>query len=102
MTGREMSLGVVDGRGRAEKLEVICRQQPSGAVELELRLLAWGEGVGWYSQRTIPLPSDPRDLRALLRRAERVSRKAGNVHAAAPNVVRFPGRRTELARPASA
>ncbi len=100
MTGRETSLGVVDGRDDAEKLEIIRRREPSGAVQLELRLLAWGEGVGWYAQRTIPLPADARPLLALLRRAERASchgREAGPRCA----VVALPAP-AALARPASA
>ena len=72
-------LGVLDGRQRDEKLELLVRTTAAGAAEVELRLLAWGEGIGWYPQRTLPLPWDLALLRALLRRAERLSRPGAPV-----------------------
>jgi len=96
MSPREFCLGVIDGRQEGEKLELACRETQSGTLEVELRLLAWGEGIGWYPQRTLPLPPELAHLRALLRRAERLTgrqRGAGEVGA---RVLPFP-RTGELA-----
>ena len=102
MDGRERTLGVMDGRELGEKLELVCRETGSGAVEVELRLLAWGEGVGWYPQRTLPLPRDLAQLHALLRRAEAVTGRAASRETSS-NVLRFPlPRAASFARPASA
>lgn len=101
---RELSLGVIDGRTPDEKLEVVYREGPDGAPEVALRQLAWGAGLGWYPQRTVPLPADLRALRALLRRAERRAAR-GRAHPAAARrtVVPLPDRApAALARPASA
>ncbi len=70
---REITLGVLDGCGPDEKLEVRARESQSGRLELELRALAWGEGIGWYPQRTIPLPGDLRQLSAVLHWAARLT-----------------------------
>ncbi len=50
MKGRETCLGVIDGRRDDEKLELACRESDTGALELVLRLVSWGEGIGWYPQ----------------------------------------------------
>ena len=84
-------LGVLDGRQRDEKLELLVRTTAAGAAEVELRLLAWGEGIGWYPQRTLPLPGDLALLRALLRRAERLSRRGAHA-AGSARVVPLPTR----------
>lgn len=104
MAGRERTLGVTGGRAPAEKLELICRESASGTVEIELRLLAWGEGVGWYPQRTLPLPGNLAQLRTLLRRAEAVSRR-GAARGTGARLLHFPlpdAGAAGLARPASA
>jgi hypothetical protein len=102
MTPREFSLGVVEGGGSGEWLEVVCREQESRTVDVELRLLVWGKGVGWYSQRTLPLPRNLTQLRALLRRAERQSQGSKAGAPRTKSVVRFPDRGTGFATPASA
>jgi hypothetical protein len=102
MTPREFSLGVIQGRGEGEKLEVVCHAHGSRIVDVELRLLAWGEGIGWYAQRTLPLPRDLAQLRALLRRAERQSQHARAGRPRTRRVVPFPERGTGFATPASA
>ena len=102
MTPREFSLGILDGRRQAEKIELVCQETDSGP-EVQLRLLAWGEGIGWYSQRTLPLPSDLAGLRALLRRAEHLPRRQSPRADALANILPFPERRSvRLSRPASA
>ena len=42
-----------------------------GKTRLELRLLGWGEGIGWYVQKSIQLdPLQIRALRGILGRVE--------------------------------
>lgn len=48
----ENRIGIVDGLEENEKVEVVM--EPSGE-RLHIRLLSWGEGVGWYPQKTIAL-----------------------------------------------
>jgi len=90
MSPREVCLGVVDGEQEDQKLELRCRETETGTVEVELRLLAWGEGIGWYSQRSLPLPADLAGLRVLLRRAERHTRARGSERQAGARIVAFP------------
>lgn len=90
MNTREFCLGVIDGRQVGEKLELICRENESGSAEVELRLLAWGEGIGWYAQRTLPLPPELAGLRVLLRRAERLTRARGIGSEAGARILPFP------------
>lgn len=96
MNLREVCLGVIDGRQEGEKLELACRENEFGTVEVELRLLAWGEGIGWYCQRTLPLPGNLAGLRVLLRRAERLGRGRSAERRAGGRVLSFP-RLRELA-----
>lgn len=103
MTSREQCLGVIDGRHEGEKLELIYRENESGAGEVQLRLLAWGEGIGWYCQRTLPLPRDLACLRVLLRRAERFTRGRSARTEAGARILPLPRVGTwRPARPASA
>ena len=90
MNLREVCLGVIDGRHEGEKLELVCRDREPGTVEVELRLLAWGEGIGWYVQRTLPLPPELAGLRVLLRRAERLARGRGAGSEAGARILPFP------------
>lgn len=48
-----------DGTTRLE-VALVASQ---GKTRLELRLLGWGEGIGWYVQKSIQL--DPLQIRAL-------------------------------------
>ena len=99
----EICIGVIPGRQQEEKLELLARLTPTGAVEIEFRLLAWGEGVGWYPQRTLPLPADFVLVRALLRRAERLSRRQTLHGKGGASVLPFPTCNTaDQVRPASA
>lgn len=66
----EYSLGVVDGRTEHEKVEVVLSQGADGTRELRLILQGWGEGIGWYPQKTISLnPSQIGPLQRVLARA---------------------------------
>lgn len=56
-------IGVLEGRDGAEKVEVLLNRGQGRKGALSLRLLSWGEGIGWYPQKTIRL--DSRQLRAL-------------------------------------
>jgi hypothetical protein len=69
----EICLGVLDGEAENEKFEIVVCPRESSRASIELRLVYWGEGVGWYVQRTMPLPADLAGLRALLRRAQRLA-----------------------------
>ncbi|GEM_PF-1845066 len=71
----EQCIGVLDGRTSDEKLEVVQRDLGEGRLEVELRIVRWGEGVGWYVQRTLPIVSDITLLCALLRRAKRINQR---------------------------
>ncbi|MBI2218727.1 MAG: hypothetical protein HYU51_15670 [Candidatus Rokubacteria bacterium] len=88
----EVSLGVVDGRQPDEKLEVVWRVDDAGNGIAELRLLAWGEGIGWYAQRTLTLPARLAGLRILLERAERLARGQHAPGEGGADVLPFPGR----------
>lgn len=48
-----------DGTTRLEVALIVSQ----GKTRIELRLLGWGEGIGWYVQKRIRL--DPLQLRAL-------------------------------------
>jgi hypothetical protein len=99
---REVTLGVVDGRRDTEKLELVCVEAEAGRGHVELRLLAWSESLGWYRQRTLPVPADPAPLRSLLRRAEPPTRTIrARATGGRGKVVAFRPR-ASLSRPASA
>jgi hypothetical protein len=101
MNEGETSVGVVQGPEETQKLEVVCRITGPGEPEVELRLLAWGEGVGWYRQRTLPLPADLSALLCLLRRAKRLRGASRPPAVTRARVVAFPvAGRLATARPA--
>jgi len=59
----ERVIGVLDGKNESEKVEVLLHSEKGEAGSLHLRLLSWGEGIGWYPQKTIEL--DCRSLAGL-------------------------------------
>jgi hypothetical protein len=61
----EYSCGVVNGRTDRETIAVILRVEEDGPCEINLILQAWGEGIGWYPQKTIRL--DPSQIDPLQR-----------------------------------
>lgn len=71
-------IGVLEGRDGVEKVEVLLNRGQGSKGEISLRLLSWGEGIGWYPQKTIRL--DSRQLRALqtlLKKADMLLRPGG-------------------------
>lgn len=84
----ESIIGVLEGRDGAEKVEVWLDPEEGETGQVYLRLVSWGEGIGWYPQKTIEL--DCRQLGALhtiLKRGEalcetqkrRVPRSVGKI-----------------------
>jgi len=59
----EKLIGVLEGRDRTEKVEVLLNRGQGSEGALSLRLFSWGEGIGWYPQKAIRL--DSRQLRTL-------------------------------------
>ncbi len=67
----ESVIGVLEGRNESEKVEVHLTQSGSAEERLDLRLLSWGEGIGWYPQKTITLHCGEIDaLQTILKRAK--------------------------------
>ncbi len=64
-----------------------------GGPRLELRLLAWGRGIGWYPLRRIALdPKQAQALRRSLVRAERYLRAPqGEAAGSGCRIIPFPG-----------
>jgi len=76
MRCREYSLGVVNGPMEHEQVEIVLRRGEDGTCEVKLILQSWGEGIGWYPQKTIPLPPSQIDpLQRALEKAKRVTRR---------------------------
>jgi len=76
MRFREYSLGVINGQMEHEKVEVVLSRGEDGTCELKLILQSWGEGIGWYPQKTIPLlPSQIDPLQRALEKAKGVTRR---------------------------
>lgn len=67
---REFMLGGQFNEDGTTRIEVALVAS-GGKTRLVLRLLGWGEGIGWYVQKSIQLdPLQIRALRAILGRAE--------------------------------
>jgi hypothetical protein len=54
-------------------LEVALVHQTAGGIEIELRTMIWGDGLGWYRQSTLTL--DQASARKLLRALSSVRRR---------------------------
>ena len=50
----EIVLNVISGSCSNERLVVVHRQS-AGESRLELRQQTWGEGIGWFTQNSVPL-----------------------------------------------
>jgi hypothetical protein len=87
--GQQRVLGQLEGETEKEKVELILRHTAEGSAVLEVRSLRWGQGIGWYAQKTIVLaPSQVSRLALLLRRFSAGSRiKTGK-----GKVIPFPSR----------
>ncbi|MFQ5580137.1 MAG: hypothetical protein ACE5FZ_05945 [Nitrospiria bacterium] len=67
----EQVIGVLSGDSESEKLEVFLNSEEGDAGRLHIRLLSWGEGIGWYSQKTIELDCrNLANLQTLCKKAE--------------------------------
>ena len=55
MRGRDYPVGAIHGRTPQEQLEVVLQQDGDGRWGLTLIAQSWGEGIGWYPQKTIAL-----------------------------------------------
>lgn len=63
-------VGILKGREGTERVEILLSQ---GEGKFSLCFLSWGEGIGWYPQKTIRLDyGQLRTLRIVLKRAERL------------------------------
>lgn len=63
-------VGILKGGEGIERVEILLSR---GEGKFSLRFLSWGEGIGWYPQKTIQLDSRQlRTLRIVLKRAERL------------------------------
>ncbi|MFQ5779548.1 MAG: hypothetical protein ACE5HN_02025 [Nitrospiria bacterium] len=51
----ERVIGILDGKDETEKVEVLLDCEQGEAAQIHMRLLSWGEGIGWYPQKTINL-----------------------------------------------
>lgn len=64
-------IGVLEGRNSREKVEVHLIREEGSGERLDIRLFSWGEGIGWYPQKTIALDCREIDaLQAMLNRAK--------------------------------
>jgi hypothetical protein len=62
----EVMLAEIPGTNENERLAVVHRHDGSGS-RIELRQQTWGEGIGWFTQTTLPLaPQQLAELRAAL------------------------------------
>lgn len=69
-------LAQLEGENLEEKIELIVRQTGQGSSTLEIRSLHWGDGVGWYVQKTINLaPTQVSRLAHLLHRSSIIAPK---------------------------
>lgn len=51
----DYTIGAIQGRTPQEQLEVVLQQNGDGRWGLTLVAQSWGDGIGWYPQKTITL-----------------------------------------------
>lgn len=68
----EVLVQSIKGERDDQIIEVVVVEEDKN-IRYEIRLLSFGEGIGWYVQKTLPL--DPTQARAL---AETLSRKTNH------------------------
>ena len=84
-------LAQLDGENAKEKIELVLRHMEEGSTALEVRSLSWGQGIGWYTQKTIVLdPGQVRRLASLLRRTALTSQ----TRTGGRKILTFPTKRT--------
>jgi hypothetical protein len=77
--GQQRVLGQLEGENEKEKVELALHQTGEEPAGLEVRSLRWGQGIGWYVQKTIVLdPAQVQQLNYLLRRSSITGRKTVN------------------------
>jgi hypothetical protein len=75
--GRTYTVGAIHGRTPQEQLEVVLQQEGEGRWGLILIAQSWGEGLGWYPQKTIALDaSQIEPLQRMLAIVQGVTRRA--------------------------
>ncbi|NKE73529.1 hypothetical protein [Candidatus Manganitrophus noduliformans] len=66
-------VGILKGREGTERVEILLSRGEENEGKFYLRFLSWGEGIGWYPQKTIRLDSRQlHTLRIVLKRAEKL------------------------------
>ncbi|MGH7807319.1 MAG: hypothetical protein ACRENT_04430 [Thermodesulfobacteriota bacterium] len=55
-TVNEVLLGSISGNEHDQIIEVVAIEE-KGQSRYEIRLLSFGEGIGWFVQKTLPLDS---------------------------------------------
>ena len=84
-------LAQLDGENTKEKIDLVLRHTEEGSMALEVRSLRWGQGVGWYTQKTIVLdPGQVKRLASLLRRAA----LTGQTRTGGGKILTFPTKKT--------
>jgi hypothetical protein len=80
--GRNYTVGAIHGRTPQEQLEIVLQQDGEGQWGLTLIAQGWGEGIGWYPQKTIALDASqiepPQRMLAIV---QGVTRRAQSRHA---------------------
>jgi hypothetical protein len=77
MRPRDHTVGAIHGRTPQEQLEVVLQQDGEGRWGLTLIAQGWGEGIGWYPQKTIALDaSQIEPLQRMLAIVQGVTRRA--------------------------
>lgn len=88
-------LATLPGSGPHQRVQVALHQKPDGGLQIELRDQHFGEGIGWFDQRTMSLePRQWQQLQALL--GTKATSDVLNEQAdATPATLPFPGPRTK-------
>jgi hypothetical protein len=89
---KEEVLATIPQRSSDTVLEVVMMHDAIGATTVELRSLAWGNGLGWYRQHTLRL--DGTTARELIQALGVVQRRVEHqaVEAFAHKILPFPRR----------
>jgi hypothetical protein len=73
----DYTIGAIPGHTPREQLEVVLQQDGEGRWGLTLVAQSWGEGIGWYPQKTIALDSSQIEpLQRMLAVVQGASRRA--------------------------
>lgn len=88
----ESIVGVLEGRDGTGKVEVLLNREEGCIGQIHFRLLSWGEGIGWYPQKTVELDcSQIGALQTILKRTEALLQKQRQRAPKSPGkVIPFP------------